>query len=881
MTDASTESRHHETRLALVLNGGVSLAVWMGGVTHELDLLRRASSGNGSAGAVDDGDRRVFEIWQELARKAGTKVSIDIVSGTSAGGLNGLLLATALARGSALPNLRAMWEESAALDKLLKPPPKKLNSVLSGEGFEDKIRNALTAIGDCSACPQQPVTLFVTATALDGRSKQYRDGFGANFDVRDHRRLYRFQQGERMVYTKKDCRTWSLKRKLHTDFEKANDATLVLAARATASFPVAFGPVSESLLMKYRQEPPAAFGFPASCVMDGGVLNNAPFGPVLDAITRRKIDLPVRRVVVFIVPSAGRIPPEGTKDRACEDIQWYAAGMSAITYPGEVNFRAGTEDLAKRLASSIRDRQLDLFQRIAGDSELEATTREAAVKMLLEYRRNRARAVLYDVRKRFTETNSVNCLSVTPEAEREWVDDALRVDRGDDRRWKRPNWVPHDHESEVLGPWDWEDEAVGWSWGLSTAERVLQCLMGHLHQPLVSLKGGILSDARRHALIEGAREISVYLREVLAMADAVNAELLMHARGEEIADDGAARLYQTVFNELSVPAEVKKRIHLAATAYIKAIGPVGEADSASSHADWNSNSNWNVNSVLSACLAVEVVCRAYAPPSEIVDPLAPQFDFLRLGPDKISPLFDEDRYDGLGERKLFGIHLMHFGAFVDSEWRKSDFTWGRLDAAHHLLYLIPGLSDQDRRCAEAELHEAILRGEAPRGPTGELATAVAARNWMGGNLHKAAGKGIDLLKDVYQRNDKAKETLKSVMGSVGELLEKSGKPSESESQALWMKAWDTFVAYGKSALAPSVSRSELSGKSNRKRRWLRRLTRFSRRSISTAYENDPTNLPRKAKAGLKLDVAALIMAILVFGLAVGLAIGLVVGKWAF
>ena len=32
-----------EVRLALVLNGGVSLAVWMGGVTHESDLQRRAT----------------------------------------------------------------------------------------------------------------------------------------------------------------------------------------------------------------------------------------------------------------------------------------------------------------------------------------------------------------------------------------------------------------------------------------------------------------------------------------------------------------------------------------------------------------------------------------------------------------------------------------------------------------------------------------------------------------------------------------------------------------------------------------------------------------------------------------------------------------------
>ena len=33
----------HEIRVALVMNGGVSLAVWMAGVTHELDLIRRGA----------------------------------------------------------------------------------------------------------------------------------------------------------------------------------------------------------------------------------------------------------------------------------------------------------------------------------------------------------------------------------------------------------------------------------------------------------------------------------------------------------------------------------------------------------------------------------------------------------------------------------------------------------------------------------------------------------------------------------------------------------------------------------------------------------------------------------------------------------------------
>ncbi len=103
-----------EMRVALVMNGGVSLAVWMGGVTHELDLLRRASFAQpGEEGTGSD--KRVFAIWKQIAEEANTRVLIDIVSGTSAGGLNGMLLATALGRGTALPPLRAVWEETASL----------------------------------------------------------------------------------------------------------------------------------------------------------------------------------------------------------------------------------------------------------------------------------------------------------------------------------------------------------------------------------------------------------------------------------------------------------------------------------------------------------------------------------------------------------------------------------------------------------------------------------------------------------------------------------------------------------------------------------------------------------------------------------------------
>ena len=63
-----------ELRIALVMNGGVSLAVWMGGVTRELDRVRRAESDS---------------VYAELLELTASTARIDVIAGASAGGING------------------------------------------------------------------------------------------------------------------------------------------------------------------------------------------------------------------------------------------------------------------------------------------------------------------------------------------------------------------------------------------------------------------------------------------------------------------------------------------------------------------------------------------------------------------------------------------------------------------------------------------------------------------------------------------------------------------------------------------------------------------------------------------------------------------------
>ncbi|MFD0531576.1 patatin-like phospholipase family protein [Kitasatospora arboriphila] len=203
-------------------------------------------------------------------------------------------------------------------------------------------------------------------------------------------------------------------------------AALLRAARATAAFPVAFAPVQEAPMADHR-DPPSAI--PSSSVMDGGVLDNEPFRPVLDAIGERLADRRPERVLVYVVPFAGTLRQEAVGRKRPEDITWTEAAATALHHPREANFRSATEDLAERMRTRVSGVQEHLFRELYENPVRATRLLHRAAELLDDYRRSRAAAVVWDVRRQAS-ADDVTALLDLPGTAADWLPG------------RNPGWLP-------------------------------------------------------------------------------------------------------------------------------------------------------------------------------------------------------------------------------------------------------------------------------------------------------------------------------------------------------------------------------------------------------------------------------------------------------
>lgn len=262
-----------EVRFAVVMYGGVSLAIYINGVAQELLSLVRATAPK-SVGAndpfvPDDQLKGAEKIYRELGAQFGrawskrneppsdpTRVKarfiVDVISGTSAGGINGVFLAKALARNQTMDGLKQLWLQEGDLGKLLNDPralrdlrytgirrQSPPQSLLNSRRMYRKLLEALAEMGkrgetqDASPLVGE-LDLFVTATDIEGVPLP----MSLKDDVvyeRRYKNVFHFRYAPDLQ-SETDA-TANLSR---DDFRKDDDPFLAFAARCTSSFPFAF-----------------------------------------------------------------------------------------------------------------------------------------------------------------------------------------------------------------------------------------------------------------------------------------------------------------------------------------------------------------------------------------------------------------------------------------------------------------------------------------------------------------------------------------------------------------------------------------------------------------------------------------------------------------
>lgn len=373
-----------ELRLALICYGGISLAIYMHGITKEIWHLARASRDFHEGGTPPGGSRGVYHALLDLIEhegKARVRVIADIISGASAGGINGIFLAQAIETGQSLEPLTDLWLSNADVDQLLAPDARpaarftkfwaaplvwmaarrrgdavertvspetreevrrKLSNFIrsrwfqppfGGESFAMMLLEAFDSmaksVSDQPLLPQaHPLDLMVTVTDFDGYAETLRLNSPPQVLETEHRLTISFRSRQR-------------------GGGLADAAELVFAARATASFPGAFPPFTvreldkvlaklgrawagrERFLQRVLPKQYALNLADYAVLIDGSVLSNAPFAPAIAALKNRPSRREVDRRFVYIDPK-----PTGHSFTLTRSGEQSPAGVTKPVIPG-------------------------------------------------------------------------------------------------------------------------------------------------------------------------------------------------------------------------------------------------------------------------------------------------------------------------------------------------------------------------------------------------------------------------------------------------------------------------------------------------------------------------------------------------------------------
>ena len=391
---SSQDDYTQEVRFAVVMYGGVSLAIYINGIAQELLRLVRstAKQQNGF-----NGTERIYRKVSHLLadetlsmadlnklttdNKQGppTRFLVDILSGTSAGGINGIFLAKALANGQDMEQLKDLWVTEGDIETLINdrrsvekplslqdPPTSLLNSERMYfkllDAFDGMDKNDPSRKEDARSPFVDELDLFVTSTDLQGVVLPIRLTDDLVYERR-HRNVMHFIYSEPSV-SGEDTRN---------DFHIAYNPFLAFAARCTSSFPFAFEPMcltdTDRILQRiprYKNTPctsdskmwqrfyrdyldprgVSTVKFPKRSFGDGGYLDNKPFSYATEALMNRNADVPVDRKLIYIEPSPEHPEDEVETDDKPDAIENVMAAL--LTLPRYETIREDLERVKER-----------------------------------------------------------------------------------------------------------------------------------------------------------------------------------------------------------------------------------------------------------------------------------------------------------------------------------------------------------------------------------------------------------------------------------------------------------------------------------------------------------------------------------------------------
>jgi len=680
-----------ELRIAMVMTGGVSLAIWMGGATREFDRVIHA-------------DDKGSETYLELLRLTLSLPRVDVITGTSAGGLNGALFAYAITQGTGVASLGPLWADVGALEELLRPPTQaNPPSLMRGDDyFLPEIAKAIKALEGRTTVPEEvPMELVITTTLLKPWPRGVPDTFGTIIHDVDHHGEFSFRRGGVDLSPVDD----------EFDVRRVPDIhkRLALAARCTASFPVAFEasyvPMCDADASADRPNMHGTASFHGSrFVIDGGVLLNRPLRPALRAIFRHPASQQVRRVLAYVVPDPGAGGElEGDKPATAPKL----ADVTAASFSGIPRNQSVSAELDEITQHNAR---VDAQRRRRELAVVDLDPDYLARKAYAQYRGFRADLLagwlLAMLARGFT---ALELEDVPRKREDRVVPEApLR-----ERTLLREQLIGH---LANLPPGQWPStgaDTAQWFTTVDTVERAAGVVLDLLRRGLAVTDPRAPEFAAQRAAL---RDLRGKVCAALAAAQATRKPLerteernlaeqaVLALRADASQPDEAPKLALSQWATRTLPQvlgdsaqlqpiveQIAEQLVPAAEAVMKACDAAPARLSARAadtrryaqalvrHVGVNDPTRRSVTP-LQRLLALEVVQLALGG-RPILDQ---RVDLIQISGDAGNGLDRREQAD----EKLAGLQMAHFGAFYKRSWRANDWMWGRHDAAQRLAQVL-------------------------------------------------------------------------------------------------------------------------------------------------------------------------------------------------